>query len=184
MSNFADFERIVVGSTARGLGQDIVNIDTVKDLKPDLAFQVSPPLDSKGFKNWFGKSKMVNKKGEPEVWYHGTAGAFEAFDRPELAKDVPGKKRGIFFTKDPKFAGDFAKLKGMKMVRKPVGTQFKTETAYEGSNIIPAYLSIKNPFDYDNKKSVQKLYDGINSRMGQESLNLKVVNCCIKTSLP
>lgn len=60
------------------------------------------------------------------------------------------------------------------MVRKPVGTQFKTETAYEGSNIIPAYLSIKNPFDYDNKKSVQKLYDGINSRMGQESLNLKV----------
>ena len=174
VSNFADFERIVVGSTARGLGQDIVNIDTVKDLTPDLAFQVSPPLDSKGFKNWFGKSKMVNKKGEPEVWYHGTAGAFEAFDRPELAKDVPGKKRGIFFTKDPKFAGGFAELKGMKLVRKPVGTQFKTETAYEGSNIIPAYLSIKNPFDYDNKKSVQKLYDGINSRMGQESLNLKV----------
>ena len=62
----------------------------------------------------YGKSKMVNKKGEPEVWYHGTAGAFQAFDKPELSKDVPGKKRGIFFTKDPKFAGDFARMKGMK----------------------------------------------------------------------
>jgi hypothetical protein len=52
------------------------------------------------FKRWFGKSKIVNKDGEPKVMYHGTARDITTF-RPKQAG-------AIFVTDKPSFAQTFA----------------------------------------------------------------------------
>jgi hypothetical protein len=52
------------------------------------------------FKQWFGKSKIVDKNGEPKVMYHGTARDITTF-RPKQAG-------AIFVTDKPSFAQTFA----------------------------------------------------------------------------
>ena len=81
--------------------------------------------DTRQFKRWFGKSKVVNADGSPKVMYHGTkSGAFEVFD-PEL-----GNKRvrlntlgtGNYFASDRKSAQRY------------------------GERVIEAYVSLQNPY--------------------------------------
>lgn len=43
-----------------------------------LDTSVNPP-NSKSFKKWFGKSKVIDKKGNPKVMYHGTSAKFHTF---------------------------------------------------------------------------------------------------------
>ena len=52
------------------------------------------------FKQWFGKSKIVDSDGEPKVMYHGTARDITAF-RPKQAN-------AIFVTDNPDFASVFS----------------------------------------------------------------------------
>ena len=52
------------------------------------------------FKQWFGKSKIVDEDGEPKVMYHGTARDITAF-RPKQAN-------AIFVTDNPDFASVFS----------------------------------------------------------------------------
>lgn len=52
------------------------------------------------FKRWFGESKVVDDKGMPEVWYHGTAQDIHSFK--------PKQANAIFLTSDPKFAEGFS----------------------------------------------------------------------------
>ena len=78
------------------------------------------PQDIANFWNWFGDSKIVDKDGKPLVVYHGTPNAtFDTFKNSE---------KGIYFATEKRknsVAGFYAGDKG---------------------NIIPVYLSIKNPF--------------------------------------
>ena len=45
------------------------------------------------FKRWFGKSKVVDRDGEPLVVYHATDADFTVFDRDKLGKRT--KERDI-----------------------------------------------------------------------------------------
>jgi len=96
------------------------------------------------FKNWFGDSTVVDKKGEPLVVYHGGTnhGAYEGSGMPhtmdrrgkdfsEFSNEDAPYRGGIlsFFTTSPKFANDYAG-KGV------------------GANVKPVYLKIEKPFDY------------------------------------
>ena len=84
---------------------------------------------TKAFKQWFGGSQVVDKAGEPLVMYHGTDAAFTVFDK------TAGKHgRNTFsFHADPKLARQY------------------------GASLMPVYLRVENPFDYENPKHQKEL---------------------------
>lgn len=96
------------------------------------------------FKKWFKDSKVVDKDGKPLVMYHGTE-AKEDFD--------------IFDTERKSLAG-----KGSWFSVKPS----KSYASGEGARVIPAYLSIKNPYmhegsydSFNKEKLISEGYDGV-----------------------
>lgn len=54
------------------------------------------------FKFWFGDSKIVDKDGNPEGWYHGTARNIGMFQ--------PKQAGAIFLTRHPEFSENFADM--------------------------------------------------------------------------
>ena len=96
------------------------------------------------FKAWFGDSKVVDKKGKPLVVYHGTNAEFTEFkanDSGEL--DLGG---GIYFTNKDYRAKNY------------------------GGRVIPAYLSIKNPFLTTDETGLKKL-----GKYGQQGYKSKEI---------
>jgi hypothetical protein len=85
------------------------------------ALTAKAPTDTPEFKNFFGESKVVNESGQPLRVYHGTG--------EDISKFKPSKEgalgSGIYTTPDPTFAGEYAKN--------------------TGANIVPVYVSLKNP---------------------------------------
>ena len=115
------------------------------------------------FKKWFGKSKVV-KGGKPLVVYHGTDKQFNAFDVKKQGGNVDKSgKLGFFFSGKAKVASDFGK-------KSTKDREYKV-----GANIIPVYLSIKNPkeigvkgftafiSDYSKyrREAIKQGYDGV-----------------------
>lgn len=109
----------------------------------ELTFHQWQQVRSPEFKAWFGDwendpenaSKVVNPKtGEPLVVYHGILNSFNVFSND----------RGIHFVSDdPKFVDKFVTQNGGDFA--------------DGANVMPLFISSKNPFDYTNKKQVGKL---------------------------
>ncbi len=83
------------------------------------------------FYKWFGDSHIVDKSGKPLVVYHGTDVSIEKFEMKQggMGTGNPGAKVGYFFTPSQEMASYYAS-KGR---------------GREGANVIPVYLSIKNP---------------------------------------
>jgi molybdopterin converting factor small subunit len=94
-------------------------------------FSRAPQTDSKAFRDWFGGSKVVDAKGKPLVVYHGTQADITRFDaaapRARIAFD---DAQGFYFTADQDLATRYA---GM------------SRAGSGGANVMPVYLSIKNP---------------------------------------
>jgi len=87
----------------------------------------APSTDSAAFKSWFGDSKVVDENGEPRIMYHGTSRDFSVFDRLKSTerRRVSMDTVGSWFSSEPFKAEQYA--------------------GGEGQNIMPVYLSIKNP---------------------------------------
>ncbi len=110
-------------------------------------FNIAPQINTQSFKKWFDGSKVVGSDGKPMVMYHATRSDFSEFDTAR--KSLMGE--GSFFSSTP--YGSFADG--------------------EGGNIMPVYLSLKNPkiVDamnsnsdemYSNKAKLKKEgYDGL-----------------------
>lgn len=83
--------------------------------------------DNQAFKNWFGDSKVVDNAGAPLVVYHGTTADFTAFDRKLIGSktDAGWAGEGFYFSSDPTVADAY------------------------GNKKIAAYLSIKNPYQFE-----------------------------------
>lgn len=86
--------------------------------------------DTPEFKNWFGKSKVVDEAGQPLTVYHGTNKDFNTFDKKyfnlnEARGDYVGE--GFFFADNADKAKRYASNVG-------------------GNKIMPVHLSIQNPF--------------------------------------
>lgn len=80
----------------------------------------------RNFWRWFGDSKVVDSEGKPRVLYHSTTGDFSEF---EYGRRASGNMLGKGF-----YFGGYELAEGY------------SDTNVPGTNIIPAYLSIKNPF--------------------------------------
>lgn len=97
------------------------------------------------FKEWFGDSKVVDSNGEPLVVYHGTIKAFNEFNTTDFGA-LLGK--GSYFTASESEARQYSG---------------------QGTRIVPAYLSIENPYYVDSPMEVipsrsdmlDKGYDGV-----------------------
>jgi hypothetical protein len=124
--------------------KSIYNVGTFGKYEPDITKEDSNDREN-NFNKWFGNSKVVDAKGDPLVVYHGTLRNFAAFDKSApKGSSVPNATDylGIFFSTSASDAGGYAQK--------------------EGANIIPVFLSIKNPMPI----SVDKWVSMSNSSKG------------------
>jgi len=94
---------------------------------------------TEAFKKWFGNSKVVDENGDPLVVYHGSRNFEGDQFKPDVTRiNRAGNVAGYYFTPDPEEASKYSKTRA-------------TDTYEEGAQVVPVYLSIKNP--YEIKKS-------------------------------
>lgn len=87
---------VIPQNPAAGFSERELPTKTTYRAVPETKFQPAPPVETPEFKKWFGKSKVVNDKGEPMVVYHGTQNNFTEFEG------------GSFFTDDYMNADGYA----------------------------------------------------------------------------
>lgn len=106
------------------------------DQRDLLDFSIAPDENTNAFKTWFGESKVVEEDGNPLVVYHGTGADIEAFDPAKRGSSTrePDARRGFFFSSNPDIANEYA-----------------MEFRKGGANVVPAYLSLQNPYEIDHK---------------------------------
>jgi hypothetical protein len=131
-------------STPETFVPQAVNKGKAVEIAPEVTIDIAPSVRTKNFKNWFVGSKVTDNKGKPLVMYHGTVeDNIRAFERNQLGL--------IFVTPSKKFANQFS-MRGMGE------TPLKNIEAMEedglAPNVIPLYVSAKNPFDFANKDHV------------------------------
>lgn len=97
-----------------------------------------PQTETPEFKRWFGDSKVVDAGGKPLVVYHGTTADFDTFDKDKIVRKAAGT--GFYFTSDR-------------------GQQGYAEG--NGANVMPVYLSIKNPTSDPYLFRTDLSYDGL-----------------------
>ena len=91
--------------------------------------------DSPLFKNWFRKSKMVNKDGTPMVLYHGTTDNIRQFDLDHPNRlDSGYLGKAIYATPRKFLAENYANIKR---------SRFKKAT--EDKKILELYVRLENP---------------------------------------
>jgi len=90
--------------------------------------------DTPAFRNWFGRSRVVDDAGNPIVVYHGTGEEFDAFDRARLGATTAHTSAGLgfFFTPDRASAQAYADK----------ASDFVPADAV----VLETYLSIQNPY--------------------------------------
>jgi hypothetical protein len=113
----------------------------------------NPQVDTPEFKRWFGDSKVVDENGEPLVVYHGTSKDFDVFNTKSRSILLGS---GAYFTADPIEADNFTM------------SQWPALYGATKPQIVPVYLSIKNPYEAESKvdpsareDAIREEYDGI-----------------------
>lgn len=97
--------------------------------------------EAPAFRTWFGESKVMGPKGRPLPVFHGTSEDFEIFDgnRSDSQSRTGAPKGSFFFSSSPDIADSYA-----------VAWQGDFTKQYmDGANLMPAYLSLKNPLKVD-----------------------------------
>lgn len=106
----------------------------------ELRQEASSQVDTPEFRRWFGDSKVVDENGQPLVVYHGTDADFTTFDTSMAGRNFPeGGDAGtnaVYFTTDPSEASD-------------IPFSYERPTNTYGQNVMPVYLKIENPLEYE-----------------------------------
>ncbi|HEV2079958.1 MAG TPA: hypothetical protein VGR19_08720 [Allosphingosinicella sp.] len=118
---------------------------------------------SSAFRDWFSDSKVVDKNGDPQVVYHGTADDIEAFDASKRGglTGAESAKKAFWFTDRKGTADYYAKAAARE---KNLNRGFTYDE--DGSNfqrapeakaaIMQTYLSLQNPLVVDMKNRVYR----------------------------
>ncbi|WP_219096147.1 LPD23 domain-containing protein [Pseudomonas sp. UMAB-40] len=104
------------------------NVGSFDLASADIRFEMGnsiAPVQQPTFQNWFGQSKVLDAAGMPLVVYHGTGADITTFN-PDS-----------FWTDDPSIAQMYAKAQSR-------------QTDGSGPNTVAAYLSLQNPFVFDD----------------------------------
>ena len=96
------------------------------------------------FKEWFGKSKVVDEEGKPLVVYHGSTADFTEFSYKFANRNGQADGRGFYFTDNRSFAEGYQNKDG---------------------KLFEVYLSIQKPLNPDKltitKAELRKILDAI-----------------------
>lgn len=106
---------------------------------------LKPQTETPEFLNWFGDSKAVDPYGKPLVVYHGTTGDFNIFDPARIGQNFPTSKVGFYFSNSPVRSGIYADSLVNAVEKWRPDSPFSQDVR-NGANIMPVYLSLKNPF--------------------------------------
>jgi N12 class adenine-specific DNA methylase/predicted RNA methylase len=99
--------------------------------------------DNPNFRKWFGKSKTIDKDGNPIVFYHGTSYDFSEFD-PKASTIYKDAKNAMFFTSKASVADSYLPSAFYTPDQKTVKKAYSS-----GSNIMPVYIKMENPMVVD-----------------------------------
>ena len=150
------FENLYTGKLKQmGLKEQTERINEIR-VENALAQKVEQ-TSSPEFKEFFGKSEVVDAKKNPLIVYHGTTGDFNTFEKGDV---------GFHFG-----SSDQANQRTMPIVksgRKPLvrhevmnGVKTIAQVTSEGANIIAAYIRLENPLRIrDNALTSPKDYAG------------------------
>ena len=108
--------------------------------------------ESPAFKKFFGKSKLVNQDGTPQIVYHGTADNIAKFNlNHPNRKDTGWLGTGVYLTDNENLAKYYADVKAMKK------RQGRLPNDGVGSNILPLYVRLENPYTatLDEKQQIR-----------------------------
>jgi hypothetical protein len=133
------------------------------NITTDDKFNVSPEqqlfnqdgtvkLDTPAFKKFFGKSKLKNPDGTPQVVYHGTTDSIDNFDLNHPKRlDEGWLGTGVYVTDNENLAKYYTNLKKLRIKtgRLPAGP---TDPI-----IMPLYVRLENPYEAttDDKELVR-----------------------------
>lgn len=178
------FLRRIAAAVRRIAGRPITASDVLTRIETGEVGRrgVSTNTESSAFKKWFGDSKVVDASGEPLVVYHGTRKTVEAFDLAKRGSNTkaPSGEAGFFFTDRKRTANYYAGIdtlggKGvaeherkyrdslLRLAKDMRGRgnddlaqklELDAKNAEVNPNVIPAYLSLKNPLVRDFKGRV------------------------------
>ena len=98
--------------------------------EPSATYEITPQIETPAFKKWFGDSQIIDDDGKPLVVYHGTSADFDVFESQALVTKKDTDLGFHFGTIDQ--ATEFTE-------------DSRTEKLMDSGNIMPLYLSIKNP---------------------------------------
>jgi hypothetical protein len=167
-------QSLQIRSPLEGTSPSDTNIaDTTKSVKPQFSVEQTR---TPAFRQWFGNSKVVDAQGKPLVVYHGTAESGlkgDAFNKDLLGSVTKSRsaKAGFFFVADKETARGYSRVANEKPVADLIARSEAAERAGRWDlahdliaqaekleqesnpkeNVIEAYLSIKNPFQFDAK---------------------------------
>jgi hypothetical protein len=96
--------------------------------------QAAVDTTTDAFKRFFGDSKVVGKDGKPLVVYHATLGDYDTFK----ISSEGSLGAGIYATPSAEFAGTYADTSNLSRADAAIDE-------VSGQNIMPLYVSIKNP---------------------------------------
>lgn len=116
-----------------------------KETSARVRFSAAPLFGSDEFKRWFKNSVAVNPDGTPTRYYHGTPFSFTQFSKGRSGS-VAGEEGPFFFSQSPEFTEDYSLRRNYAG-----GDRGDVES---GGRTIPVYLSVQNPFDYENPSDV------------------------------
>ena len=107
------------------------------------------PTDTKAFKDWFGKSKVVDKAGKPLVIYHGTNKSFGQFQTDLPEGDTWGmldRGLGAHFAEDSNVTstfsiGEYAQARDSVVSSEPGNSWFRDKTGKLDYSGIPVLVT-------------------------------------------
>ena len=123
------------------------------NITTDDKFSVSPEqqlfnqdgtvkLDTPAFKKFFGKSKLKNPDGTPQVVYHGTTDSINSFDLKHPKRlDTGWLGTGVYVTDNENLAKYYANLKKSRQIQGRLPSDGTI-----GPTVMPLYVRLENPY--------------------------------------
>ena len=150
VANLDDITKIFTEATVRG-----ANLNQKKNgIHPqEFNHQVAPSEESSEFKEWFGNSKAVDKKGKPKKYFHITRNKFDTFRSHHT--EAGRIKATTYVSPNSAWTNEFMRL----IVNADKVAWEVDKESHEGVRTLELYVKAENPFDFRNKEHTDMLFD-------------------------
>jgi len=137
----------------------------MKRFKEYIKEITNPIINTPNFKKWFGKSKAIDKAGNPLMVYHGTSKkVFKRFSKDSFGSstDAGWLGEGFYFSSDPTVANVYAG-RGINSRHIPVYLRIEKPFSFKGINS-HTFIKEKGGAKAFTKWAKSKGYDGVIER--------------------